>query len=356
MHRLPQRNTLSAQAAAILKEGIESGEWKTYLPGERELSSRLGVGIGTLRVALEQLRRERVIKSSPGKRHTIIAKQGLLRSVVAKRVVLLTPQPLHLLQGLVVFWMDSLREQLANAGYQLEVHSGPALYHRQPGSILEAFATQLRPIGWILYLSTVSMQKWFSARGLPCIVVGSRHPQILLPAVDIDHRAVARHAVGLFRARGHRRIVFLAPNLGLAGDKFSEEGFLEGLRTGGGSIEGRVIHYAPTTRGICSKLDQCIKQPERPTAFLVGRPLHALTVVSYLISRGLRVPADAAVISRDDELSLMHLVPSVARYSCNSTVFAKQISRLVLKMVHVGVVKSSQHFQMPDFVSGETLC
>jgi len=355
MLRLPQRNTLSAQAAAILKEGIQSGEWKTYLPGESELSTRLGIGLGTLRVALEQLRRERVLKSSPGKRHTIIAKQGLLRSIVARRVVLLTPQPLHLLQGLVMFWMDSLREQLANAGYQLEAHSGPALYNRRPGSALEAFATQLRPIGWILYLSTVSMQKWFSDRGLPCVVIGSRQPQISLPAVDIDHRAVARHAAGMFLARGHRRIVFLSPNLDLAGDKLSEEGFLEGVQAGGKLIEGKVVRYAATSKGICSKLDQCIKLPDRPTAFLVGRPLHALTTVSYLISRGIRVPADAAVISRDDELSLMHMVPSVAHYSCNSTVFAKRISRLVLKMVHAGVVKSSQHFQMPDFVSGETL-
>ncbi|HWD92120.1 MAG TPA: substrate-binding domain-containing protein [Verrucomicrobiae bacterium] len=355
MHRLPQRNTLSAQAAAILKEGIQLGEWKTYLPGERELSTRLGIGLGTLRIALEQLRRGRVIKSSPGKRHAIISKQGPIRSVVARRVVLLTPQPLHLLQGLVVFWMDSLREQLANAGYQLEVHSGPALYNRQPDAALEACARQLRPIGWILYLSTASMQKWFSDRGLPCVVIGSRQPQIFLPAVDIDHRAVARHAAGLFLARGHRRIVFLSPNLDLAGDKLSEEGFLEGLQAGGRAIEGKVIRYATASKEICSKLDQCIKQSDRPTAFLVGRPLHALTTISYLISRGISVPADTSVISRDDELSLMHMVPSVAHYSCNPTVFAKRISRLVLKMVHAGVVESSQHFQMPDFVSGESL-
>ena len=355
MHHLPQRNTLSAQAATILKEQIQSGEWKTYLPSERELSARLSVGLGTLRVALEQLRHEKVLRSSPGKRHTIIAKPALLRPAATKRVVLLTPQPLHLLQGLVVFWMDSLREQLANAGYLLETHSGLALYNRRPNSALKAFTTQLRPIGWILYLSTLSMQKWFSDQGLPCIVVGSRHPQILLPAVDIDHRAVARHAVGLFLARGHRRIVFLSPNLGLAGDKLSEEGFLEGLQTGGRSIDGTVIRYAATTKGICPKLDQCIKQPDRPTAFLVGRPLHALTAVSYLISRGIRVPADAAVISRDEELSLMHMEPSVAHYSCNSTVFARRISRLVLEMVHTGVVKPSQHLQMPDFVGGETL-
>ncbi len=73
------------------------------------------------------------------------------------------------------------------------------------------------------------------------------------------------------------------------------------------------------------------------------------------MSRGIRVPADASVVSRDDEQFLDHLVPSVARYVLGPMLFARRISSAVLEMVRTGVVKPSQHLLMPEFVRGHTL-
>ena len=355
MHRIPQRNTLAAQAAIILREEIQSGAWIRHLPGEHELCEQLNISRVTLRAALEQLQREGLLKKpAPGRRREIVAPR-YATPTTTERVVLLTPHPLHSMSRFVLYWIDNLRQHIAEAGHHLDVHCSLDCYKRSPGPALEALAARLRPVGWILYSSTAAMQEWFSDRALPCVITGSRHPQVLLPAVDIDYRAVTRHAVGILLARKHRHIVFLNLDSGLAGDLESEEGFLDGLHKTGERAEGSVVHHDGTVPAICAKLAHCLTRSSRPTAFLVARPLHALTVVSYLMSRGIRVPADAAVISRDDDQYLDHLVPSVAHYACSPTLLAKRISSIVLEMMRTGMVKPNQNLLMPEFVRGQTV-
>jgi LacI family transcriptional regulator len=356
MNRLPQRQSLPAQTAAILKEEIQAGRWCEWMPGEHELSRQLHVGRVTLRAALAQLQREGWVRSRQGKRRQIIARRGRAAPVASGRVVLLTPAPMQMLRPFTVLWTNELREHLAEAGYNLETHGSHAFYGQGWAANLEVLARQLRPVGFVLTATTQKMQRWFAGRGLPCVIAGSRHPGIELPCVDNAYRAICRHAAGQFLARGHARLVFLNPDSGAAGELESEAGFREALaQTGHADVQASVVRHDETIAQIRRKLDGLLRQEHPPTAFLVSRATNVLPVMGHLMSRGRRLPEDAALISRDYEPYLERVVPSVARYVVNPSIMANRVAHAVLQVVQGRMPTPADCHIMPEFTEGETL-
>jgi DNA-binding LacI/PurR family transcriptional regulator len=355
MNNLPQKMSLVAQTAAVLKDEIRAGRWLKELPGEHDLRSVLHVGRVTLRSALTQLQREGWVRASQGRRRQIVRQTQPAGIVRSDRVVLLTPLALPELQPPTILWIDSLREHLSAAGYRLEVHNHRDCYSGRPERALESLAQRTQAAGWVLSQSTAPMQRWFAQRGLPCVITGSRHEGVLLPSVDRDHRAVTRHAAGVFLARGYHRLVFLGLPPVLAGDRESEAGFREGVQKGSSGARSWAVYHSGTVADLCTKIEVLLQRPQPPQAFLVTRSHHALTTLTYLMSLGLHLPRDAALISRDDAPFLESAVPSIARYSLNPVVAARAISNLVVATVRGGVAATKEHRMMPRFIPGQTL-
>jgi LacI family transcriptional regulator len=355
-NRLPQKLSLVAQTAAILKERIQAGEWHKWLPGEKELHTQLHVARMTLRGALQKLQHEGLVRSSQGKRREILPVRRPVTSQASARVLLLTPVPMHFHLPFHVLLTTALRDLLGESGYHLEIHASRAPYGRSAASSLERLIEQLRPVGCVLLTSTQNMQRWFSRRGIPCVIVGSRHPGVNLPSVDKAHRAVCRHAVGLFLARGHRRLTFLNPESGAAGDIESEQGFNEGLaQSQHGGLQANIVRHNETVPDICRKLSVLFRRGSPPTGLLIARAGFVLTAMGHLLRSGLRLPGDVALISRDDEAFLSQMVPTVARYVVTPESMACRLSSAVLEVVRAGSVGPADYLIMPAFSAGETL-
>jgi DNA-binding LacI/PurR family transcriptional regulator len=345
-----------AQTVAVLREEIQQKRWRQWLPGENELCRQLHVSRVTLRGALKQLEREGLVKASQGRRREVVA-QGRARrgKPTNRRVVLLTAEPLQSQPTFTVCWIDELREQLSDAGFHLEVHVSRQLYGARSGKALEALSRAVRPAAWVLYRSTLEMQQWFSTHALSGVITGSRHPGVQLPSVDMDYRATCRHAAGQFLAKGHRRLALLNPESGTGGELESEEGFREAVKPAiCAGAEAILARHEGSAASVCKALDGLLRQPERPTALLVSRPVHVLTALGHLARRGIKVPREMAVISRDDDSFLEHVVPSVARYSSNPAAFAQRLSRVVLSVAESGLSTIADHKLMPRFVRGES--
>jgi len=352
----PHRLSLVAQTAVILKEHISSLPKGERLPSERELCRELGISRVTLRSALAKLEGEGMIRGSRGSRRQITVKRRNLRQSRANReVVILSPVPLQSVEARVLFWIDELRDALAKEGCKLDILSVRNCYSRHPQRTLEELAARHRPAAWLLYLSTPAMQKWFFDRGLPAIISGSRYEGVRLPSLDVDYRATCRHAVGKFLACGHRCLVLLNPQSVAAGDLDSESGFQEAGAAAGRDADTIISRHNGTVDDICANLDRLLQRPVRPTAFLVSRPPHALTTLGHLIQRGLRFPAEAALIARDHDSFLEHVVPSVARYQADPTLFARKLSRLVVEILAGGGVRPMDHRIFPCLIPGQTL-
>lgn len=355
--QLPRKQSLVAQTVVIIKEQIQSGAWIPCLPSERKLGEILGISRVTLRAALALLQREGLLQTGPGRRRSVAARKGkVLVTGARKIVVLLTPQPLHMLQPFTIYWIDHLRKHLGEAGYHLEVHYQQACYGARAALALEEIAKTMRPTGWVLYRSTVAMQRWMSDNALPAVIAGSGHAGVALSSVGFDLRASCRHAAGLLVARGHTRLAFINPRSGLAGDLESEEGFKDGARRSNLSLNDIVIgHHNGGRENLCLRLNELLSRPEPPTGFLVSSSRNALTTLCFMMHRGLKFPKDLALISRDNDSFLEDVVPTIARYCSDPTLFARKISRVVVQVVQGDAGEPREVRIMPRFVPGQTL-
>lgn len=353
MHSVPPRPSLITHSADFLRETLLRGEWETWLPSERTLCSRLRISRPTLRAVLAQLEREGVISAVENKRRRILAAGAARAAANPSRVIaLLSPVPQQAMPPFVLFWVDALRELLAEAGYQLELHASAHCYASKPAGSLKKITQRAQAAAWVLFRSTSAMQRWFADHDLPAVIAGSCAEGVTLPSVDIDYRAACRHATVMLMQKGHHRIALLLPDSAHGGDMESEHGFREALT--GRDIHATVIRHHETAAHVVEHLDAALRQRPAPTAFVVARSSHTLTVITHLLRNGHRLPRDFAVVSRDDDAFLEHVVPRVTRYSADASKFAKRLSRLVLELVQSGRTSTNPVRLMPDLKRGET--
>ena len=353
---VPIRVSLAEQTARILRDALSGGRWTERMPGERELSQQMSVSRPTLRMALEQLEREGLLKKSPGK-HRLISRRPREGKLVGSRTIgLLIPLPLQEVAPFALCWMDKLRVLLAAAGYPLEIHSGQRWYARRPEKDLADLIGRGSAAAWVLFVANETMQAWFAGNGLPCVLSGTCHTGIDLPSVDVDYRAVCRHAAGQFLARGHRRIGLLLNAPGMAGDRESEIGFLEAFRLKEGDAAAPLVAlHDGTPASIRKCLEGWLRLASPPTAFLVARSLPALTVASELSRRGLRLPRDVALIARDSDHFLEYHSPSLACYHHDPEMHARRIARVAIQLARGGGIRNRTIRMMPTFLKGESL-
>lgn len=357
MQNLPQRNSLVSQTSAFLRQEIDRGIWKEWLPSERTLCESLQVSRNTLRAALEQLKRENLVDARHGAGNRINTpekgKSGALRS---HDVALLTPDPLEQLRPTQTLWIDEMRAMLSERGCRLHLFHGRQYFRANPGPALRKLVTQHSHGCWVLMLSNEKTQFWFEENGIPCVVAGSVYTGIDLPFRDLDHKAICRHAAGVMLGAGHRKVGLLIQKSRRAGDLESEAGFVSGVRDSPHAEAEVVVGYhEPTSTGVCNTLRRLMEQKSPPTALLVANPNHVVTVVTRLAQMGLRVPRDMSVLSRDDEPFLSYIVPIPARYAINPHTLAKTLLRPVLELLEGGVVTHRTIRIMPEFIRGESL-
>lgn len=362
MHRMdiqdlrPQRSSLVAETVNVLRQAIQSGMWREHLPGERTLCGMWKISRPTLRAALEVMQRDKLVEVGHGKRTRVLAKATPTKSRTLT-VGLLSPEPLHAMPPFVLLWVDELRGQLAAAGHLLHVQVGRAGFgNKNPARALESLVGGTPTAAWVLYQTTEVMQRWFAEHRVPCVVVGSLFPDMDLPAVDRDYRAVCRHAVGLLANRGHRDIALLIHRQRFGGDLESEHGFEEGLADARSrTITGTILRHDGSSEGICTQLDAMLAMKKRPTALLIARSGFALTALTHLLRRGVKIPGDMALLCRDDDSFLDHVVPRMARYAVDPGAFAKQVFRMVMGLVQEGQLTRTDVKVMPDFTKRESL-
>ncbi len=352
----PIRKSLVDEVARVLREQIADARWEEFLPGEHQLCAELHVSRMTLRAALGQLAHQRwLVKGGHGRRHRITHRASASTSPRDTEVRILSLIPADRIVGVMQTAMTQFRMQLEAAGYKYRFHSVRLPPGRRAESELARIVAQPSVGCWVLYCASEPMQRWFAEKRLPCVVLGATFPEVRLPSVEFDARAIARHAAHEFLRRGHTRIALVRPTLVLAGDMQCAAGLKEGMRQHPGASELVDLSYEPTPEGIRRVMKRALGGRQPPTAFFVAQPNFVWPVVGCLWQSGRRVPQDAAVISRGDDLFIETSVPSVARYEHDGVKLGATAARLVLSVAQSASQNTRSRKLMPVFVPGETL-
>ncbi len=352
-----QRRSLVVQVADVLLQDLRSGKWVGELPGENALAERLQVSRFTIRAALDMLRREGLISRVQGRPTLITAKARTLRQPASTRAIgFLSTEPLHALSPAILYRIAEMRRHLQDNGYHLDLHLG--LQRRGPHLLanLARLIRHARADCWVLHLSTPEIQRWFMEHDVPTIVSGSCYEGIDLPFLEIDRRAVCRHAAGLFLGLGHRRVALLTVEDKAAGDIAGEQGFREGFeKSPHRDAEPIVRYHDGTMPGLRAALTSLMRSKSPPSGVLIARSMYVFAAMGHLMNAGYRIPRDVSVISRDDDSYLAFAEPSIARYRVNVRGFGRRLLRMVLQMATLGSVTPRQNWVMAQYCEGKSL-
>ncbi|HRE79478.1 MAG TPA: substrate-binding domain-containing protein [Opitutaceae bacterium] len=353
----PDRPRLPDLIAEELREGIASGRWSEWLPQERMLAAELKISRFSLQQALARLKASRELKAVPRKGHQIVSRlsKSLQVEKMGGTINLLLPGPAQEVRPTAVSWVDELRALLAARGLQLRPVEAKACYSASPERALHELFKRSPADCWLVRLSNLPMQRWLAQSGVPVVIAGTCHRGIDLHSVDVDHRALCRHATGALLAAGHRHIMLLVDADGKAGDLESELGFQEAIRAATTeSIDVVLVRHNGQVRGVVSQLERALRRERPPTAIVVTQATLCLTLWSYLGARGLKIPQDISVVTQVGESYLSFLIPEPTAYRINQKKYAQSVLRAVnTAMTHQRERRKT--LIVPEFVRGGSL-
>lgn len=354
---IPKRFSLSAQAAASISKAIDAGTWEGFLPSERRLCELFQISRPTIRTALRLLAKEGRFEIRQGRRNQLLKPPGDSTRRPNRLVGFITTEPIAHMPLSSYQRISEMRSSLAEQGFATEVLVCPPHSARTQRRKIEDFVRQNRVFCCVLLSVSKELQNWFLENSVPALVLGSCHPDVVLPSLDVDYRSVCRHSAGIFLGKGHRRLALLVPNSGVAGDLASEIGFREGVaqRPTSDDAHAYIVRHNGTAQSISMKLDALFDSTQAPTAILVARPQYVFIVIIYLLKHGLSVPDTVSFMARDYDHSFETVMPPIAHYSFGDESFYHRLSRLLLQMVSQGYLSPEPNLLFPRYVAGGTV-
>jgi GntR family transcriptional regulator of arabinose operon len=302
------------EIARTLAAAIEDGRYPpgTRLPAETTLARQLGVSRGTLREALDLLRRE-------GRIESVRARGNFVRSPTARKpserrrvVGVLVPS---VAKPYVNELLAGIEDALHDRGYSMIVGSSGSTRAQQAGRVDRILAEGASgliayPID---YEPDPELFKRLAGDGLPIVLVDRHLVGYDFDAVLPDNVGGAFAAVSHLVELGHRRIAFVATD-NLATTSVAErlQGYQQALLVAGIELDPQLVFTrlpvprawprdwrAPARDNIVA-IARFLSRAEASAVFALHDHL-AIEVIEAARSLGLDVPADLSVAGFDDD-------------------------------------------------------
>jgi len=110
-----------------------------------------------------------------------------------------------------------------------------------------------------------------------------------------------------------------------------------------------------TPASIARAYEAAFKLKDRPTAMVLTSSNHLLTSLSWLVSKGIRVPDDVSLVVLPNDPWYSELYPPVCHYKPNTKTFSHGMAERVLELVEFGRVARKPLAVPVEFVPGATI-
>jgi DNA-binding LacI/PurR family transcriptional regulator len=349
-----QRASVAQQAAAVLREAVRARTWIGLLPSEQELARRFGIGRSTVRVALAQLAAEGLIVIRNGRRARVLLRRRSKSAPPAPTVCLIVPNsPETLLNERPL--LSEIHAQLAEKRIGWEEIIDSSLSGRNLDRRVRRLAAHRQGVCWLLMRSSAALQRWFADSRLPALVLGTSYPGVKLPSIDMNYRALGRHAAGNMIRKGHRHVAFIMPEPAYAGDLAGYDEFADYLARNKSSASAIKVTAAISHSAFLFKLDRMLGRDPRPTAILSILQRDTLTVLLHLLRSKLEIPRDISLVSGDTDILFELAIPELARYYVPAAKMARGVVRVAHRLLIGLPVLQKPSLIVPSYVAGSTL-
>jgi LacI family transcriptional regulator, galactose operon repressor len=138
-------------------------------------------------------------------------------------------------------------------------------------------------------------------QGFPIVLVDRELPDLQLPAVLIDNERAAYRAVRHLIGRGHTRIGMLAGRPLFSTNIERIAGYRRALREAGLDLDPQLLMTGgSSTEAGAKAATQLLELDRPPTAIFAGNNLVSIGALHAIVSKGLSLPEDVALVTFDD--------------------------------------------------------
>jgi len=349
---LPKRDSIINRVASVLESAILREEWRQKLPGERRLCAQLHVSRTSLERALNIIERRGLIRSQPRVGHLIrkVHTQATRQNLTTIHILLRTPY--ENLSDWEQLQYKKVEQILSRAGFWLQFHAIALMQGKSLPKRLADLVKNEPAACWVLSSVSRQTQQWFSDHGIPTLVTGHCYPNIQLPSIDVDRKAICRHAVTMLLRLGHRFIILLMSRQKFAGEMYGEQGFREGFASAAPlNARCEVWYHNVEADSVRSIIRKHWSRPGYPTAIIVLQTHCAITVASTLMELGVHLAKDVSLICQESDETLRWFTPPITHYMITHAVFAQRIARMLMRLTKTGAIEPSALI-LPRLVMG----
>lgn len=347
--RIPLATQLAQQVRWLITEGrLPAGD---LLPPARDLAARLGINQHTVRAAYQQLARDGLVESRPGRGTTVLAfDPELLASSASKLpsftvgVILPEVSPFYrpFLHGIDDGSVDSSSILLIGSARE-----DPERGLRYLDRLLA------RQVDGIIVASPILPEREALSRRRALPVVFTDWPGGPDPAIDFDLEAATVTGTTHLIDHGHTRIAFLSPPRSWENIRPRQTGYERALRAAGLepdpdlTVNTPNFDVAPARTAALELLDR----PDPPTAIVTAGDFMAIGCYQAAQRRGVRIPTDLAIIGGDGAPDIA-LDPTLTTTQLPSHEMGVAAMRMLQDLIAGSTPHPPRHTLQPRFITG----